>query len=322
MTIINKILNLSVLCFFLFGCGKKVVLNSVDYSISEVSKPILFGEGIISITDRSVFDVTFSPNGKTAYFTTRKGNDKQKIMESNYENYTWTTPKVFLFSTDRDETPYITNDGNTLYFGSQRALEDYPNEGNFDMNIWKVSKTKMGWSSPSPLSQNINQSQIKDEEWPSSNANLIYSNNDVDFIYCTMKRGTKSINIYETKLNNGEFSSSTKIENLFDDEKYWKYAAIYSRDGKYLIFNSSNVPIGVGGEDIFVSKKIANGWSKAVSIGNLVNTKAEESSPRFSRDGKYFFFARENRINSNEDGIWSIYFIETKYLELDKLFKN
>ena len=69
-------------------------------------------------------------------------------------------------------------------------------------------------------------------------------------------------------------------------------------------------------------KKTATGWTKAKSIGNLINTKAEESSPRFSRDGKYFFFGRESRTNPEKDGIWSIYYIETKALKITELFKD
>ena len=168
----------------------------------------------------------------------------------------------------------------------------------------------------------INQVQQKNEEWPSSNANFIFSNDDKNYIFTTMQRGTKSIEIYSTEKSNGTFSKPEKISGLFENEKYWKYSAVYSPDGNYLIFNSSGAPGGVGGEDIFVAKKTISGWTKAIGLGTLVNTKAEESSPRFSRDGKYFFFGRENRTNPEKDGIWSIYYIETKALRFNELFKN
>jgi len=85
-----------------------------------------------------------------------------------------------------------------------------------------------------------------------------------------------------------------------------------------LILNSHG---GTGGEDIFVSIKKENGWSEAKPIGSKVNSKNEESSPRFSRDGKYFFFSRAENLGNDEYGEWSIYFIETEYLDLDKLFQ-
>ncbi|QHI36054.1 hypothetical protein IMCC3317_14070 [Kordia antarctica] len=92
-----------------------------------------------------------------------------------------------------------------------------------------------------------------------------------------------------------------------------------SPDGNYLVFNSYDAPNGAGGEDIFVSKKTENGWSKAKPISALINTKDEESSPRFSRDGKYFFFSRAESLGNYEFGEWSIFFMETEYLNLENI---
>ena len=137
-----------------------------------------------------------------------------------------------------------------------------------------------------------------------------------------MLKGTKTIEIYNTQLIDNKFSEPVKVNGLFENDDYWKSSPIISTDGNYLIFNAYNTPLGQGGEDIYVSKKTNSVWTKAKNIGELINTKAEEASPRFSIDGKYFFFAREFKENPNKDGIWSIYFIETKYLNLENLFNN
>jgi hypothetical protein len=89
-----------------------------------------------------------------------------------------------------------------------------------------------------------------------------------------------------------------------------------------LIFNSYGIPEGKGGEDIYISKKTANGWTKAKNIGSLINTNAEEAAATFSNDGKYFFFARELKENPEKDGIWNIYYVETKFLNIEQLFNN
>jgi hypothetical protein len=52
-----------------------------------------------------------------------------------------------------------------------------------------------------------------------------------------------------------------------------------------------------------------------------INSKDEESGPVFSRDGKYFFFTRAANLGNYEYGEWSIYFMETKALNLPSLFK-
>lgn len=317
MTTFKSIIFLTTLVFM--GCNEGLQVPEVNYYNHEIATPIPFAEGIISTYENSEFDLTFSVDGLKVYFSRRKPNEKQKIYESEFKDGTWSTPKITSFSTDRDETSFITPDGKFFFFGSERPIPNKPNKGNFDMNVWMMSKTKTGWSEPKPLPEPINDVQIENEQWPSSNNNFLFSNDGKTFYFTTMMRGSKSIKLYETNFDGINFSQPKAIEGLFDDEKYVVYSAVISPDGKFLIFNSYGVPDGAGGEDIFVSKQTENGWSKAKSIGQLVNTKHEESSPRFSRDGKYFFFSRAQNLGNDEYGEWDIFVVETKFLKLDEI---
>ena len=308
---------------FLSSCAtRNLPKASITFSEREIDFPEIFAEDVISIKDINVFNYAFTNNDKAIYFTRRQGNEKQKIYFSNFENNKWTEPQIASFSTDRDETPFITPNGKTLYFGSQRPISNRQNKGNFDMNIWKTDWKNGKWSEPTPLNEIINQVQIEKEEWPSSNQSSIFTNDGSNFYFATMVRGTKTIEMFQTKQIKGVFTQPIKIDNLFKDDKYWKSTPIISPDGKYLIFNAYGTPNGKGGEDIYVSQKTENGWSSAKNIGELINTKNEEAGARFSQDGKYFFFTRENKENIEKDGIWSIYYIETKYLQIEKLFNN
>ena len=309
---------LGILCMGIFSCTETT--NSVKYSKETISKPTLFAEGIISTKTNSEFDLSFTPNGNSVYFTRRKESEPQKILVTNFENDTWSTPKITSFSTDRDEAPNFTPDGKKLYFGSARKIDGRESKGNFDMNIWFTEKENNKWNTPKPLDATINKVQQEGEEWPSSNENLLFTNDGKIFYYATMLRGSEGIGIYTITLENEKFSTPKRIEGLLDDEKYWKSSPTLSPDGNYLIFNAYGVPNGFGGEDIYVSKKTKNGWSKAVNLGNIINSKFEEGNAKFSRDGNYFFFSREDKTDSGTDGIWSIYYIETSYLQLDTLF--
>jgi hypothetical protein len=292
------------------------------YSKEVVSEPKKFAEGIISTEQASEFDICFTHDGKTAFFTRRAGSEKQKIWQATFKNGIWANAAPLPFSTDRDETPFFSPDGKTLYFGSTRPIPGRPSKGNFDMNIWQVEKIGEGWGDPIPLHPNINALQEEKESWPSSNENFIFTLDTINFIYTTMLRGEKVIEVFKTTKQGNEFSSPEKIIGLFENGNSWKYSAVISPDGKYLLFNSYEAEGGVGGEDIFIARKTADGWSKAKSIGNLVNTSSEESSPRFSPDGKYFFFGRQYKENKDEDGIWNIFFMETAYLNFESLFNN
>ena len=189
------------------------------------------------------------------------------------------------------------------------------------MNIWMMEKTEKGWSAPKPLPEPINAVQIENEEWPSSNNNFIFTNDNETFYFTTMMRGTKSIKLYETKFDGQYFAKPKAIEGIFEDEKYWIYSAVISPDGQFLLLNYYDAPGGTGGDAINVTPKPENGWSKARPVGALVNSKDEESSPRFSRDGKYFFFSRAENLGNYEYGEWNIFFVETEFLNLDKLFE-
>jgi Tol biopolymer transport system component len=296
--------------------------NTVNYAAEKVTEPVPFAEGVISTKENSEFEIMFSPNGLKAYFSRRAPDEKQKIYETDFVDGHWNEPTVCDFSIDRDEAPSITPDGQLFFFGSERPIPGKPNKGNFDMNIWMMKKQNEGWSEPSPLPFPINDVQVEGEEWPSSNSNFFFALDDETFYYSTMVRGTQSIKLYETKYRNGEFSTPVEISGFFDDDKYWVYSPVVSPDGKYLIFNSYGAPGGSGGEDLFVSMRTENGWSKARSIGTTVNSEDEESGPRFSRDGKYFFFTRAKNLGNYEYGEWDIFYIETRYLRLSSLFDN
>lgn len=157
------------------------------------------------------------------------------------------------------------------------------------MNVWMMEREGDGWSEPTPLPEPINSVQEEGEQWPSSNNNFVFTNDNRTFYFTTMMRGSESIKLYTTQFDGTTFTDPEEVSDIFEDEKYWVYSAVISPDGNYLVFNSYGIPNSGGGEDLFVSKKTESGWSRAQPMGALINTADEESSPRFSRDGKYFF---------------------------------
>jgi hypothetical protein len=112
----NKIRQVFVLSLIILNSCTSIKSSKtiVSYSDNIVSVPVLFAEGIVSTKENSEFNLTFTNDGKTVYFTRRVGNEKQKIYFSNFENKKWTAPKIASFSTDRDETPFITPMANGL----------------------------------------------------------------------------------------------------------------------------------------------------------------------------------------------------------------
>lgn len=77
-----------------------------------LDKPILFAEGIIATKENQEWGITFTPDGNTAYFCRREaGKQAQKIYESELNEGKWSKPTIAKFSTNTDESPFITKDG-------------------------------------------------------------------------------------------------------------------------------------------------------------------------------------------------------------------
>ena len=308
-----------VLAFILGRCSEQKSFSSISLPLGK--EPQLFMEGVVSTNDDE-FDINFTKNSDSLFFTRRSLDNPQKIYFSTWKNNKWTTPKKAQFSTARDEFPTLNPIGNILYFGSTRPIPDRPSKGTFDMNIWKVEKNGDQWSSPKPLGREINKIQDEKEQWPSSNENSIFQIDSENFIFSTMQSTDSIINIFTTNTKKDGFTSPKKVNGLFEPDVYWKSSPIISPDGKYLFFNAYDTPFGFGGEDIFVSKVLDKGFSKAVNLGKRINSKREETSPRFSGNGEFFFFSRNDLSPTNEDGNWNIYYLKTKDLKLENLFTN
>ncbi|WGD34554.1 hypothetical protein [Olleya sp. YS] len=301
----------------------KDIITSNHLTNKDVLIPELFLPDIVTNLKDQEFGLTLSPDCKTILFTRRIGDEKQKVYETRFANNIWSTPVITSFSTDRDESPQFSKDGNTVYFGSARPIPNRPNKGNFDMNVWQTQWVDGKWTTPIPLPEIINKVQVENEEWPSSNVSHFVTANDTTFYTGTMNRNDKGLDIYETSIVNGEFSNFKKLPKTINKEDKWEYAPVISADGQYLFFQVYNREDGFGGDDIFISKKDKNNqWLPSVNLGKLINTNMNECPAAISSDGKYFFFSRDYKKNPEEyDGISSLYFVETRALNLDNLFK-
>jgi hypothetical protein len=123
----------------------------------------------------------FAPDGNTIYFSINAPvNRLGVIVASRFEKGKWSTPEVASFSGQySDYDPFISPDGNKLFFISNRPVDDKPKK---DYDIWVVEKTKEGWSAPKNIGAPVNTDA--DQFYPSvsTNGTLYYS---------TIKQGEK-----------------------------------------------------------------------------------------------------------------------------------
>ena len=316
-----KTLTLLAISFLLTSCATSQ--NDEHFAKGVEMTPIPFLAEIFT-GEHNEFSVAINPvNPNMILFTRRIGDGKQKIYETYYRNKQWTEPKIASFSTDRDEIALFTPNGKTVYFGSERPIPGRPNKGNFDMNIWKTEWNNENWSEPVPLPPHINKVQAEGEEWPLHNLSYFYTVDGSQFYTGSLVKGAKGMDIFTTTLTDGEFTPLEPLPATVNTEEFWEYAPILSPDGNYLFTQVYQRDDGLGGDDIYVSKKDENGnWLPSKNLGPLVNSKQNECPAGFSPDGSYFlFFAPSNKNSIDPDAKGRPYIIKTAALQLDTLFK-
>lgn len=107
--------------------------------------------------------------------------------------------------------------------------------------------------------------------------------------------GIKNPDIYSSTIGpDGKFSEPVKLSDNINTSMGEESVFIHP-DNQTLYFSSEGHP-GMGGLDIFVSKKQADGtWGKATNLGYPINTFLDENSLLVDANGKLAYFASERQ---------------------------
>lgn len=255
----------------------------------------VFAPGVIS-DGRWQYRITFTPDGKTAYYTAADGffpgTRRATILVSHFRKGAWSLPEVASFSgTYTDIDPFISPDGQRLYFSSIRPVDGVARP---DLDIWFVERTPGGWSEPVHLGPEVN--SPLDELYPSlSAAGTLYFGSgpfgptpaaDWD-IY----RAERSGDGFAPREKLGPAVNTELPWNPADPTADWEFNPEISVDGHTLVFASLR-PGGYGYGDLYVSHLHNGEWTPARNLGPAVNTANDEFHPTLSRDGRELYFAR------------------------------
>lgn len=98
--------------------------------------------------------------------------------------------------------------------------------------------------------------------------------------------------IYVSKRENGKYGAAVKLPGEVNSS-YWEGSLSISTDQKKLFF-ASNRPGGLGGKDLYVATKKADGtWGNIKNLGDKINTKYDEDAPFISPDSRVLVFSSE-----------------------------
>ena len=122
-----------------------------------LSEPAIFGAGVISTGDYETHPA-FTPDGRTLYFVKSTPTFSfWTILVSRFAGGRWSEPEVAPFSGRySDADPFITTDGQQLYFISARPAPNKTAGAASDLDIWVMDKTPTGWGEPRNLGAPVN----------------------------------------------------------------------------------------------------------------------------------------------------------------------
>lgn len=183
----------------------------------------------------------------------------------------------------------ITNDGNTMYYGSESFNEkeftkDKAKNSKFGkIYLYKATKEGDKWANSKPLPFNNKEYDVRNPSISKDGKTLYFSSN--------MPGGFGGEDIWKVSVNGDEYGTPENLGAKVNTEANESFPFITDDN---ILFFSSNGKTGFGGLDVF--KIDVNKGSEAINVGEPVNTSKDDFAFTYNATKKVGFFS------SNRDG--------------------
>lgn len=258
-------------------------------------------------TELPEFATSLSPKGNQVYFNrTTPDRSTIQIMKSMFKAGEWTEPESLPFSTGkyRDVDPFVSPDGNRLYFSSTRPKDSGGQVGNWD--TWYVERRKDGWTDPinagAPLNSDSTEIFIS-----------IAKNGNAYFV--TGRDGDRGIVV--SRFENGSYQPVEKVRPTLRGENIYASNPSIASDERFLIAAIRD-PEGNQTPDLFITWNEGGTWSEFQNLGSKVNAPLyADFAPGLSKDDQILYFASERPgiVGEQKEGVrppGDIYWVDLK----------
>lgn len=225
--------------------------------------PDIFAPGIVT-TAADEYALEVSADGNEILFV----RDASIMLAIRDAEGFWTPPAVAPFSGKFiDGEPCFSPDGRVIYFSSRRPHA----RTKLNSNIWIVAKTGAGWGTPVLFDKLPGDKTI---HAPSAAANgNIYEDGIIRF-----KKADEAYRAAERL--------SPAVKGMFP---------FVAPDESYVLFSAR--PSGRSDADLFVSfQRSAGSWTQPLSLGDRINSQANEGNSFVTADGRFLFFSKKMDI--------------------------
>lgn len=256
--------------------------------------PSIFSPGVISgpADDTAA---TFTPDGKTVYFTRGNGEDYD-ILTSHFDGTRWSQPVIAPFSGRwRDLEPAMAPDGSYLIFASSRPLEAggkpldghwngqaYPGHGG---HLWRVNRRGDGWSTPSLLPDTINR-------YDSVFSPAVAADGSLYFMAATGPGG--HFQLYCSQLESGKYRTPELLP--FSAGQYGGVDPAVAPDQSFIVFASTRPPTPAHDLYAFIAFRTGGHWGEPVPLWPVVNNLGHIIELRLGPDGHTLYLASNHVV--------------------------
>jgi outer membrane protein OmpA-like peptidoglycan-associated protein len=263
--------------------------NPVDF------EPINLGKNINSMY--SEYFPTMTVDGKFILYTRRLGEEGKHQQEDFYvsikgKNNKWVAAQNMgpSINTPLNEgAATISADGKTIIFTACEQNGFYGNnrDGYGSCDLFFTRRRGKHWSKPINLGPPINTGNWETQPSLSSDGQTLY------FVRGVVRDHRRESDIYVTSLDkDGYWNTPVKLPPTINTEEAEESVLIHPNNRT--LYFSSKGKIGMGGSDIYISRKDENGeWGEAVNLGYPINTFKDENSILVNPNGEIGYFASD-----------------------------
>jgi len=271
------------------ACSTAIVLRNrpINFIAMNLGSPIN--------TRFTEFNPVVSGDEKSIIFTT-KLQFYDAIFYSKFENGKWSFPENIMSQLGVDDntaTSCLSYDGKELYLYR---------DDDFDGNIYVSYLNNGVWTKIEKLGETIN------TKYWESHASI---SKDGKQLFFTSNRvgGFGDLDIYVSeKLPDGTWGFPKNIGGEINTS--WnENSPFLTEDGNRLFFSSEGQN-GMGGFDIFYSKKVNGKWTKPINIGYPINTSDDNLFFVPYKNGEYAYYSQFSKNGYGAQDIYKIQLTE------------
>jgi outer membrane protein OmpA-like peptidoglycan-associated protein len=273
-------------------------LANCEFAIKAIQNPVPFAPvnlGPNVNTELNEYFPCLTADNQTLLFTrllkdSRSATGRQEdFFVSTYKDgwqpaFELGAPINTLFN---EGAPTLSADGNILIFTACESLEGYGpgREGFGRCDLFVSKRSGNDWTVPYNLGVPVNSKAWESQPSISSDGRTLYF----------VSNRNNNYDIWLSEVNNkGQWSEPKKLGPNINTDGY--EGSVFIHPDNQTLYFSSDGHIGMGGLDIFISRKDSTGqWGPPVNLGYPINSHKDDNSILISAGGELAMFASDRK---------------------------